>query len=172
MTDAPTAPIRPKRSNRMPMLVFAFLALLLAGVWWHIRSQHQPSVALSGKVAYTVVMPEGRSDYDVFVYGLPALEGVLLEVDAMDSVGRAGVIGHSIKQKDEKTVQAHLKLRLNPGAKGLELRLTFSHEVAAVTPLVDRLLHLAPRREQIGQLTLTKIPVFNQTPPPWEFRPL
>ncbi len=163
LSDAtPEATKRPKRSMRMPMLVLAILAALLAGVWWHIRSQHHPSLPLTGKVAYTVLMPPRRVDFDVFINGLPSIEGVRVETVATDSLGKAHVIGVSLKQKDEKTVQVHLKLELNWEANGVDLQLKFSHEVAVLTRALDRLFRLAPRREQIGEVSL-KTPVFFRT---------
>lgn len=165
MTDAaPEAPPRPKRSMRLPMLVLAILGALLAGVWWHIRSQHHPSLPLTGEVVGVSQGADGRMDLEILIHGLTETIGVKSDIDAVDAAGRTQVVGFAMRQRDDASAMVTVGLQPSAGVEWVSVTLVFSHEVAAVTPLIDRVLHLAPRREQIGQVTLTKVALPKLTP--------
>jgi len=156
-------PEETKRSMRLPMLVLAILAVLLAGVWWHIRSQHHPSLPLTAEVVSVAPSGDDRVNLIVRIHGLTETERVRSDIEAADATGPLSVVGSAMQEQTDGNVL--LTVALQPTrAEWVSVNLTFSHFVAAVTPMVDRLLHLAPRREQIGQVTLLKVPLATPTP--------
>ena len=134
-------------------------------MWWHIRSQHHPSLPLTAEVTGVSEGADGRIYLEILIHGLTETRGVKSDIDVADAAGRTQVVGYATRPEDDGSTRVTVGLRPGPKTEWVSVTLVFSHEVAAVTPLIDRVLRLAPRREQIGQVALTKVPLPKLTPP-------
>ena len=159
MTTPTSEPATPRPSHTVPLLVLLGLLVLMSGVWWHIRTRHQPSLHLTGQVIALRRAPEDAAIIEVEVHGVPQFHGLFVEVAATDDSGpcRATVTG--IEHEGEETARVWVTVWPASSAAWVTLHLSVARAAVVIVPRVDELLRLRPRREQVGRVVLKRIPL-------------